>query len=114
MIWNLKITVFHFEKICFLKQEIMTSAIILANGLPLVTLGVYLPGACRADNCLACSSTMAKAMDPVIFMCISGTNLSSPVSFIFCTFSQNSRSSSMSFSPAKVICRHELPFLNPP
>ena len=48
------------------------------RGLPLVTLGVYLPGKLRADNYLACSSTMAKAMDPVVFMRISGTNLSSP------------------------------------
>ena len=53
----------------------------LMQGLPLVT---YLPGKLRADNCLACSSTTAKAMDPVIFMRISGTNLSSPVNFIFC------------------------------
>ena len=85
----------------------------------LVTLGVYLPGKLWADNCLACSSTTATAMDPVIVMHISGTNLlSSPVNFIFCIFSQNSCSSSMSFSSVKVICQHvsslkllALPFL---
>ena len=88
-------------------------------GLPLLCWVVYLPSKLQADNCLSCSSTTATAMDPVIVMHISGTNLlSSPVNFIFCIFSQNSCSSSMSFSSVKVICRHvsslkllALPFL---
>ena len=76
----------------------------LMQGLPLVT---YLPGKLRADNCIAVSSTTATAMDPVIVMRVAGANLSSYANFNFCIFLQNSRSSSsMSFSPAKFICRH--------
>ena len=60
-------------------QRIRTSS----KGLPLVTLGVCLPGKLRVDNCLAYSSTTAIAMDPVIGMRVAGINLSSSANFIF-------------------------------
>ena len=43
-------------------------------GLPLVTLGVYLLGVCRADNYLACPSTMSATIDSVNFLNVAGSN----------------------------------------
>jgi hypothetical protein len=46
----------------------------MTNGLPLVTLGVYLPGVCRADNYLACPSTTAAVMDSVNLVSVANAN----------------------------------------
>ena len=56
------------------------------NGLPADTLGVYLPGVCRADNYLVCPSTTAAPMDSVNFVSIAGANWSSSVNLIFSFF----------------------------
>jgi len=39
---------------------------VMSLGLPLDRLGIYLPGACQADNLLAHLSTTSAAMDLVI------------------------------------------------
>ena len=55
-------------------RSLLVKVGVTCQGLPLDMLGVYLPGACRADNCLACPSTTAACMDLVILMSVHGTN----------------------------------------
>ena len=74
-------------------------------GLPLVTMGVYLPGKLRVDNCFACPSSTAASMYSVAFVSIAGANWSSSVNFIFYFFSQKLHSSSNKF----LLCQSYLP-----
>ena len=75
-------------------------------GLPLVTMGVYLPGKLWVDNCFACPSTTAASMYLVAFVSIAGANWSSSANFIFYFSRRTHIVVQISFSSAKVICQH--------